>query len=380
MAPMRIVLAVCLAGSMGGALGAQAFHFVYPVTDAGSVTTAKEVAYGSAGGEALAMDVYRPAHSSKARLPAIVFFNQARGENRHYYFYSGWAERAATSGLVAILPDLGDQTAPRDFGILLAYLTDHGEELGIQADAIAVYAGSGNVFTALPVVEDPKETRVRSAVMLYGTAPVTEFRRDLPILFVRAGLDRPEVNRRLTELASLGISQNAPVTLLNHSTGHHGFEIFDDTDVTRQVIDRIIEFVKTTTAPGYQAALRQGLPEAAAAGFVVTGRSSEAAAAYAKLVATHPEDRFLKLAYGEALLGNAQYSEACALFDTLRDKDLGPRDLGLPAARACLKKGDPDAAIAWLKSIPTRFLPAAIESDPEFAPLRNREDFHALFR
>lgn len=216
--------------------------------------------------------------------------------------------------------------------------------------------------------------------MLYGTGPVTDFRRDLPIMFVRAGLDRPDVNRRIMELASLAISQNAPVTLLNHSTGHHGFEIFDDTDATRQVIDDILDFVKATTTSKYQTSLREGLPEATAAGYVVSGRAADAASAYGKLVAARPDDRFLKLAYAEALLGNKQYAEACALFATLKDKDLGPRDLGLPAARACLMRGDQDAAIAWLKSIPARFLPKEIETDASFAPLSGRADFHALFR
>ena len=378
--PKKLVASLCLAGGIAGVANAQQLHFVYPVTDASSVTAAMDVTYGSADGETLAMDVYRPARSGTAPLPAFVFFNRARGANRHYYLYSGWAQRAAASGLVAILPDIGDQTASRDFGLLLTYLVGHAADLAIQPDAIAVYAASGNVSTALPLVEDPKETRIRSAVMLYGTGPVTEFRRDLPLMFVRAGLDRPDVNRRITELASLAISQNAPVTLLNHSTGHHGFEILDDTDVTRRVLDRILDFVKTTTTSGYQASLRQGLPEATAAGYVVSGRATEAASAYAQLAAARPDDRFLKLAYGEALLGNKQYADACALFATLKDKDLGPRDLGLPAARACLMNGDQDAAIGWLRSIPTRFLPKEIETDPAFAPLSGRADFRALFR
>jgi hypothetical protein len=64
----------------------------------------------------------------------------------------------------------------------------------------------------------------------------------------------------------------------------------------------------------------------------------------------------------------------------LKGKGLGPRDLGLPAARACMLKGDADAAIAWLRSIPQRFLPAEVEKAPEFAALQGRADFHALFR
>jgi hypothetical protein len=42
-------------------------------------------------------------------------------------------------------------------------------------------------------------------------------------------------------------------------------------------------------------------------------------------------------------------------------------------------KGDGDAAIAWLNSIPARFLPAAVAQEPVFAPLQNRPDFQAIF-
>jgi hypothetical protein len=44
-----------------------------------------------------------------------------------------------------------------------------------------------------------------------------------------------------------------------------------------------------------------------------------------------------------------------------------------------MQKGDAAAAIAWLKTIPTRFLPPAVQDEPVFAPLRTREDFRALF-
>ena len=42
-------------------------------------------------------------------------------------------------------------------------------------------------------------------------------------------------------------------------------------------------------------------------------------------------------------------------------------------------KGDADAAMAWLKTIPTRFLPPEVQNDAVFAPLKTREDFRALF-
>jgi len=63
----------------------------------------------------------------------------------------------------------------------------------------------------------------------------------------------------------------------------------------------------------------------------------------------------------------------------LRNKGLGPRDLGVPAARACMLNGDAQAAIAWIAAIPPPYRPRAIEADPVFAPIRARADFKALF-
>jgi hypothetical protein len=85
------------------------------------------------------------------------------------------------------------------------------------------------------------------------------------------------------------------------------------------------------------------------------------------------------LAYAEALLGNRQFTGSCAEFAKLKDAPLGPRDRGVPAARACMQSGDADAAIAWIASIPARFRPRELEADPIFAALRSRADFRALF-
>jgi dienelactone hydrolase len=357
---------------------AQQPHLAFPPASPG-ITVSRDLEYGTSGTTRLRMDVYRPPDASGTRAPVLIFFNRETGADRSGAFYAGWAQTAASRGLVAIVPDLRDGSEVEDFNVLVHYVTGHAGALGIDGEAIAVYAGSGNVFRALPAVEDPKETAVRAAVMYYGVAPIAEFRRDLPVLYVRAGLDRPSVNREITALASLAVSQNAPVTFLNHPTGHHAFEIADDDDATREVIARTLDFVKRVTTAAYQAALRRGLPEATAAAYVATGNFRQAVSTYAALIAARPDDARLRLAYGEALLGDAQYAAACAEFETLKGKGLGYRDLGVPAARACAQKGDGDAAVAWLASIPPRFRPAELAADPAFASLQSRSDFHALF-
>jgi dienelactone hydrolase len=366
--------------AMPAAAQGQPPAFFYPSPPPGSVTIARDVTYGTSGDTTLKMDVYRPAKAG-GLAPALIFFNHAAGPQRTTFtFYTHWAEIAAAKGLVAIVPDLRFGTSPSEFDLLLAHLVERGADYGVDATAMAVYAGSGNVSTALPTVEEPKRTAVKAAVMYYGTADVKTLRMDLPVLLVRAGLDRPGVNAGMTALAAAAVAQNAPLTLLNHPTGHHAFEIVDDDMATRAVIDTTIEFVHRATSAGYQAALRGGIPEAVAAGHVSAGRFGDAAVAYAPLVAARPDDHRLRLSYGEALLGDRQYSKACGELATLEGKGLGPRDLGLPAARACVQAGDADRAVAWLRSIPQRFLPPDVLQEPVFATLVDRADFQALFK
>ena len=371
----RHLLAACIAVAFVSSAAAQEMRVFYPAPPASAIAVSKDQPYGT-----LQMDVYRPANAAGKTLPVLVFFNIASGAQRSNFFYKPWAEIAASRDLVAILPDLRDESFEKDFDALIAHLTANASSLGIDRDRIALYAGSGNVYRALPLVQNPKQTVVKSAVMYYGSAQVSEFRRDLPILMVRAGLDRPPVNRAIADLATLAANQNAPLTLLNYAGGHHAFEIVDDEDATRDVIDTTIEFVKRTTAPAYQASLRRALPEATAAAHVASGNFAAAAASYAELVKARPDDARMRLSYGEALLGASQFAEACTELEKLKGKGLGPRDLGVPAARACMQKGDAEAALAWLKSIPQRFLPRSLEKDPIFAPIQNRPEFKALFQ
>jgi hypothetical protein len=362
-------------GPVQGASQEPRLAFPAPAAD---ITVAMDVEYARVGTTRLAMDVYKPNAASGARTPALIFFNRATGADRSGRFYAAWARAAASRGIVGILPDLRQGSEAADFALLVAYLSAHAAEHGIAG--LAVYAGSGNVSNAFPAVEDPKQTAIGAAVMYYGSAPIREFRLDLPVLYVRAGLDRPPVNESIASLTALAVSQNAPVTLLNYAGGHHAFEIVDDTDATRQVIDQTLDFVKRATSSSYQSALHASLGEARAAGFVQTRKFHEAAGEYASMVAARPDEARLRLAYGEALLGDAQYAAACAEFEKLRDKGLGYRDLGLPAARAWLGKGDPEAAVAWLRTIPPQFLPSSVAEDPSFAALKDRADFKALFR
>ena len=104
-------------------------------------------------------------------------------------------------------------------------LADHAANLHIDANQVAVHAVSGNVSLAFPLVENPKRTAVKAAVMYYGIGDVSDFRSDLPVLLVRAGLDRPTLNQSIGTFTADALARNVPLTLLNYPAGHHGFEL-----------------------------------------------------------------------------------------------------------------------------------------------------------
>jgi Tfp pilus assembly protein PilF len=168
--------------------------------------------------------------------------------------------------------------------------------------------------------------------------------------------------------------------VLNDSRGHHGFDVLDDNDLSRGIIEETFRFAQNAISDSYRSAFDAGLTQASAAGALATENFEKAAALYRDLVSAHPQDAVLLLAYGSSLTGAARYKEARAQFERAKAiGGLGQRDLGVPAARACALDHDPDSAMAWLKTISPQFLPASIQSDPDFAALKDRADFQALF-
>lgn len=371
----RLIVFVALTG-----ICAAQQKFIYPAPPAGQFHVRRDLVYRQVAGRDLQFDLYRPA-SAAARLPVIVFMD-AFGEQsqRKSPIYTGWAEAATAHGFAAINADTHSDGIAEDFDALASYLRQNASELNIDSERIVVYAASGHASRALPIIEDPKRNWIRAAAIYYGAADIERFRPEVPLLWVRAGLDRPQMNRAIEAAASKAIRQNVTVSVVNFAGGHHGFEVIDDNDVGRDVIEQTFQFFRKSLDPSWRAAVASGQMQADAAGAALSGEYERAASIYAHLIDEH-SSAVLRLAYGEALLGARRYHEARAQFDRAKQLGgVGARDLGVPAAMASALDGDGDAAIAWLKTIPRQFLPAALAQDPAFEKLRGRSDFEAIFR
>lgn len=328
----------------------------------------------------LKFDLYLPTTPKTPRLPVIVFMNAIGGQGqRGWEIYKGWAKVATGQGFAAINADSHPGGVAEDLDALAGYLRQHAGTLHVDPDRIGVYAASSNAFNGLPIIQDPKRAWIKAAAIYYGAADIAKYRPEVPLLWVRAGLDRPSLNRSIDEAVALALRQNVTVSVINFAAGHHGFEVIDDNDSGREVIAETLQFFKRSLDPAWSAAHASGIRLAQAAGAVSAGDFDRAVTLYGELI-TEQSGANLRLAFGEALLGAKRYREATVQFDRAKKiGGLGPRDLGLPAARASALGGDADGAIAWLRSIPKRFLPASVQQDDAFAPLRARTDFQALF-
>jgi len=69
-----------------------------------------------------------------------------------------------------------------------------------------------------------------------GLDRIKNFHQDLPLLIVRAGKDREDINQTIDHFIAQAISNNAPLTLINYTEGRHSFDVYDDNAKTRDII------------------------------------------------------------------------------------------------------------------------------------------------
>lgn len=54
----------------------------------------------------------------------------------------------------------------------------------------------------------------------------------------------PGLNDALDRFVGAALAVNRPVTLMNHATGPHAFDVFDDTKTSRDIVKRILAFLQ----------------------------------------------------------------------------------------------------------------------------------------
>jgi len=321
--------------------------FVAPLPDSTAMETVSGT-FPGAGGTTLAFDLFRP-RGVQAALPVVVVFNLNGPNGRTMSLNRHWAQAFAGAGLAGIVYESRTASADADFDAILAHLLAHGGELGVDGTRAAVWAGSSNASRALPLAMDPSRRRVRAVVACYGFGVVPAFRPDVPVLFVRAGLDAPRVLSVQDSLIARALAQNAPVSVINLPHGTHPFEESVDDPAARGAIARTLSFLTDALGPGLADALEAGAGKAAANAALAAGDFATAVTRYEALVTAQPDDYDLVQRVGDSKLAARDYVGAAAAYE--RSLKLGSwrkGELAMGAIAAYAHAGTIDKARPWL--------------------------------
>jgi hypothetical protein len=253
---------------------------VYRLPGMEAVTVRRDVEYQTkdreTGTSALTMDVYYPAESG-VPAPAVLFvtgypdagFQKMFGcKLKEMGSYISWGQLAAASGLVGIT--YVNEEPAADALAVLRYVRENAAALGIDGNRIGVWSCSGNVPTALWVSMQESQDFLRCAVFCYGIMldldgstgiaesaaqwrfanpaagkSVEDLPQGLPLFIARAGRDEfPHLNESIDRFMARALARNLPITLVNHAEAPHAFDLLHDSEITREIIRRILAFLR----------------------------------------------------------------------------------------------------------------------------------------
>ena len=357
-------------------------RFMGPLPAVGEITIQKDVVYRTDGAVRLAYDLYRPAKIS-AVTPVVIFVNGIGAPwMRGHAQYTGWASAVTARGLAGVTMDSREATVDEDVRALIAHLTANANPMGIDATRIALWSCSANVRRGLPLAQS-LGAPIRSAVVYYGTAEQPSYRRDLPVLFVRAGQDGAGLNRGLEAMIAKALADNAPAEALNVAAGVHGFDVRDDTETTRAAISGTLDFLSKTLMGPFHDSVRAGANLANAAAAVYREDWSAAALGYEDLVAGNPRDSLLWQRLGEALRAKGEDAAALKAFEKALSIGTPNRGLVSFAAATIYAQGNRlDNAFKVLEGMrpQLRFFAARLRTEPVFETLRKDPRFEELMK
>jgi acetyl esterase/lipase len=258
-------------------------RIVYSLPGMERIKARRDVTYKRVQAAELKMDVYSPkVTQSSARRPAVIFIHggrippNLRTTPKDWAVYVSFGQLAAASGFVGVTfnhrfytwESLGDSQS--DVTDLIAYVRNNADSLGVDKDRITLWAVSaGGIFLSQPLNELP--SYIRCLVAYYSALDLQGMRKQTPqsvsdetlrefspvyhlsknkkgtppIFVARAGLDAAELNAGIDRFIQAALANNVTIDVANHANGHHGFDIDDDNDRSRDIIKRTLEFIKS---------------------------------------------------------------------------------------------------------------------------------------
>jgi acetyl esterase/lipase len=254
---------------------------VFRVDGMENVRIRPNVVYRTEGEKRLELDAYSPGVAG-ARPAVILIHGGPVPEGtraKEWTIFVDYGRMLAASGFVAVafnhrFHGAGSlDEAAGDVAAAVAYVRGHAEELGVDADRLALWVFSGGG----PLVTAPLRDAwpfVRAIVGYYAALDLQvpppgaassitdETRRRFspltglsageatpPLLIARAGRDNPWLNASIDRFVQEALARNVPLDLMTHPAGPHGFDLLDEGERSREIIARTLDFLRRHLPP-----------------------------------------------------------------------------------------------------------------------------------
>jgi acetyl esterase/lipase len=239
------------------------------------VSVKQGLRYRAADKTELPLDVYSPAGlRPEERRPAVVLIHggpiDAAALPNEWGQYESYGRILAASGLAAVAFKhrlYGTEDYPRaagDVAALVEHVRKEAAALRIDGDRIALWAfsGGGPLLSSALRKSPPY---VRALVSYYAIldfeggppvykkvpaelTPLKQLRQGKgpfpPVLIARAGEDDAWSNAAVDAFVTEAHEKKATLDLLTFPDGHHGFDVFDDHERSREIIRATLAFLK----------------------------------------------------------------------------------------------------------------------------------------
>jgi acetyl esterase/lipase len=267
---------------------------VYTIPNMEHVHVRKNITYKTVETDHLKLDIYYPQdYQDRAPLPVVLLIH---GDGPGDYLknmkdsgqYTSWGKLIAASGLIAVMANHRSTEkltnvvgVSNDIDDLITYVREQSDQLHIDAETLGIWACSTGALFGLRAALYETPAFIRCVVSYYGFTELQAYYQGLygaikeesnfirpvfseedfaefsasnlllrrvndvpPIFIARAGLDYPELNNALDTFIVEALAQNVTLTVMNHPTGQHGFDILDPHTRSEEIIETSLEFLR----------------------------------------------------------------------------------------------------------------------------------------
>lgn len=237
-----------------------------------ATVTSRKHEFAGVDGQPLPLEIYRPAGAT-GLLPAVLIIEGYPDPGFAAFLgcrfmEMDWsislAQLIGASGLAAVT--YANREPVADAHRLLEHLAASGPALGIDPSRLGLWATSGHGPLAVSLlgrvgcavlsnaytrdIAPATQVADAAATFRFVAPPASGFAVATPMFVIRSGKDEmPGLNESLDRFTAHALSLNAPVTVAHHPDAPHSFELFHDSDRTRQVLRQALTFLQCTLAP-----------------------------------------------------------------------------------------------------------------------------------